>query len=91
MVGDLVSSGILLGGIVRTGRAKRPPFEADPLAVASELESMLAAGSQQFFMGHGGPLGADEVRRHAATLRELSAGAGLAAEASRVASGPRSG
>lgn len=73
MVGDLISSGILLGGIARIGKAKRPPFEADPLAVAAQLESMLDAGSRQFYMGHGGPLMADEVRRHAVTLRSLKA------------------
>lgn len=71
MVGDLISSGILLGGIARTGTAKRPPFEDDPHAVASQLETMLDGGSQRFFMGHGGPLRAAEVRRHVETLRRL--------------------
>lgn len=71
MVGDLVSSGILLGGIARTGRAKRPPFEDDPYAVARQLEVMLDAGSRRFYMGHGGPLGAGEVRRHVEALRGL--------------------
>ncbi len=71
MVGDLISSGILLGGIVRTGTAKRPPFEDDPRAVAAQLEGMLDAGSQRFFMGHGGPLRASEVRRHVEMLRRL--------------------
>lgn len=69
MVGDLISSGVLLGGIIRTGTAKRPPFEDDAQAVAAQLARMLDAGSQQFYMGHGGPLGADEVRRHVATLQ----------------------
>lgn len=69
MVGDLISSGILLGGIARTGKAKRPPFEDDPHAVADQLEGLLAAGSQRFFMGHGGPLQACEVRRHVDSLR----------------------
>jgi hydroxyacylglutathione hydrolase len=71
MVGDLISSGILLGGIARSGKAKRPPFEDNPHVVAAQLESMLEAGSQRFFMGHGGPLKAGEVRRHVASLREL--------------------
>jgi hydroxyacylglutathione hydrolase len=71
MVGDLISSGILLGGIAMTGKAKRPPFEDQPAAVASELEQMLDAGAREFYMGHGGPLTADEVRRHVAALREL--------------------
>jgi len=30
VVGDLISSGILLGGIIRTGTAKRPPYEDNP-------------------------------------------------------------
>lgn len=69
MVGDLISSGILLGGIARTGKAKRPPFEDSPHAVAEQLEKMLDAGSQRFFMGHGGPLHAGEVRHHIKSLR----------------------
>jgi glyoxylase-like metal-dependent hydrolase (beta-lactamase superfamily II) len=68
LVGDLISSGILLGGIVRTGRAKRPPFEDDPQVVSSELQRMVNAGMERFYMGHGGPLDASEVRRHAQTL-----------------------
>lgn len=35
MVGDLVASGILFGGIVRTKYAIRPPFEDDPHAVGT--------------------------------------------------------
>jgi len=73
MVGDLISSGILLGGIARIGKAKRPPFEDDPLAVANQLENLLDAGSQRFFMGHGGPLQAGEVRRHVESLRACTA------------------
>lgn len=72
MVGDLISSGILLGGIARTSKAKRPPFEDNPNAVAAQLEGMLDAGSQRFFMGHGGPLGAGEVRRHVEALRSCA-------------------
>ncbi|KQZ44761.1 MBL fold metallo-hydrolase [Duganella sp. Root1480D1] len=69
MVGDLISSGILLGGIAMTGLPKRPPFEDDPHAVAEQLENLLDAGSLRFFMGHGGPLQASEVRSHIASLR----------------------
>jgi hydroxyacylglutathione hydrolase len=72
LVGDLVASGILIGGIVRTGRAIRPPFEDDPQTVARELQRMLRAGAQRFYMGHGGPLGADEVMRHARRLSEIA-------------------
>jgi hydroxyacylglutathione hydrolase len=34
LVGDLIASGILIGGIASNGRAIRPPFEDDPHAVA---------------------------------------------------------
>lgn len=71
LVGDLISSGILLGGIARTGVAKRPPFEDDPVAVAEALHGMVAEGMGPFFMGHGGPLHAQEVGRHACRLARL--------------------
>lgn len=73
MVGDLLASGILLGGLVRTGRAKRPPFEDHPHMVAAALESMVSKGVRHFHMGHGGPLPASEVQRHARALRTLPA------------------
>lgn len=68
MVGELLASGILLGGLVRTGRAKRPPFEDHPQLVADALEAMVDSGMQRFYLGHGGPLPAAEVRRHARRL-----------------------
>jgi hydroxyacylglutathione hydrolase len=71
LVGDLVASGILIGGIAFTGRAIRPPFEDDPQAVARELNRMLDGGAKQFHMGHGGPLGAAEVARHARKLTAI--------------------
>jgi glyoxylase-like metal-dependent hydrolase (beta-lactamase superfamily II) len=71
MVGDLLASGILLGGIVRTGQAIRPPFEDDPHAVAHALQGMVDGGMQRFYMGHGGPLPVQEVARHAHLLRGL--------------------
>jgi hypothetical protein len=74
LVGDLVASGVLLGGIMRTGHAIRPPFEDDPQAVGNELMEMVEAGVQTFHMGHGGPLPAHEVRRHALSLRDQQPG-----------------
>ena len=76
MVGDLLASGVLLGGIVRTSHAIRPPFEDDPHMVADELVRMVDAGMQHFYMGHGGPLVAKEVHRHAEALRKLSSNNG---------------
>jgi glyoxylase-like metal-dependent hydrolase (beta-lactamase superfamily II) len=72
LVGDLVASGILIGGIVFTGRAIRPPFEDDPQTVARELERMVQGGAKRFYMGHGGPLEAGEVLRHARYLADLA-------------------
>lgn len=71
LVGDLIASGILLGGIARTGHAKRPPFEDDPGATARALLTLVDSGVQRYYMGHGGPLDADEVRRHAHALTDL--------------------
>ncbi|MDF2652433.1 MAG: fold metallo-hydrolase [Paenibacillus sp.] len=71
LVGDLVASGILLGGIVRTKHAIRPPFEDDPHTVARELIRLLDSGIEKFYMGHGGPLKAFEVQCHAQSLMML--------------------
>ncbi len=71
MVGDLLASGVMLGGLVRTGHAKRPPFEDDPHRVADQLEGLVNAGMQRFYLGHGGPLPASEVLRHTRFLRAL--------------------
>ncbi|SFS08084.1 Glyoxylase, beta-lactamase superfamily II [Granulicella pectinivorans] len=68
LVGDLVASGLLIGGVMRLNRAIRPPFEDNPEAVRSELLRLVDAGIDRFYMGHGGPLDAHEVRRHAKTL-----------------------
>lgn len=68
MVGDLLASGVLLGGLMRTQHARRPPFEDDPKTVAQQLEQLVAGGMQTFHLGHGGPLPAKEVLRHAGWL-----------------------
>ena len=71
IVGDLISSGILLGGIACKGRAKRPPFEENPIQVSEVLKSLVARGGNLFYMGHGGPLPSKEVLRHAERLATL--------------------
>jgi hydroxyacylglutathione hydrolase len=68
LVGDLLASGILIGGIALNGHARRPPFEDDPQAVAVQLRRLLAEGSKNFYVGHGGRLEAEEVKRHADRL-----------------------
>jgi len=71
MVGDLVASGILIGGILRLNHAIRPPFEEDALAVSKELLRLVEGGVERFYLGHGGPLDTSEVRRHAESLSSL--------------------
>jgi glyoxylase-like metal-dependent hydrolase (beta-lactamase superfamily II) len=71
LVGDLVASGILIGGIALTGRAIRPPFEDNPHIVARELNRLIDQGAKCFYMGHGGPLEAAEVMRHATFLSQI--------------------
>jgi hydroxyacylglutathione hydrolase len=71
MVGDLIASGILIGGLLFRGRAIRPPFEDDPATVARALFRMVEGGGKRFHMGHGGPLEVAEVMRHARTLAKL--------------------
>lgn len=73
LVGDLIASGILLGGIVRTKHAKRPPFEDDPHAVGHALQRLVDSGVERFYMGHGGPLDSAEVERHARALAAMPA------------------
>lgn len=72
LVGDLVASGILLGGVAFKNSPMRPPFEESPLEVAEQLERLLLDGNEKFFLGHGGPLGAAEVSRHVTKLRKLN-------------------
>jgi len=68
LVGDLLASGLLLGGIARTDRAIQPPFEDDAKKVAHALDQLVSAGNRRFFVGHGGPIEVDEVSRHARRL-----------------------
>jgi glyoxylase-like metal-dependent hydrolase (beta-lactamase superfamily II) len=76
VVGDLISSGILLGGIIRTSKAKRPPFEDSPLKVSKELQSISDKGVKIFFLGHGGPLLQKEVLLHIEKLNNVANKAG---------------
>ena len=71
LVGDLIASGVLLGGLFRTGHAIRPVFEDDPHTVGLALQRLLDSGMERFYVGHGGPLPADEVRRHVRALMEM--------------------
>jgi hydroxyacylglutathione hydrolase len=72
LVGDLIASGILIGGIAFTERAMRPPFEDDPNRVSHELEALVQRGAKRFYMGHGGPLDATAVMRHSRRLGNIA-------------------
>jgi hydroxyacylglutathione hydrolase len=69
LAGDLLSSGILLGGIAFKGLPKQPPFEEDSSLVARSLELLLEQNCTKFYLGHGGPLSADKIRKHIAFLK----------------------
>ena len=68
LVGDLVSSGILLGGIALTHHPKKPPFEDNPSQVGAALHQLVCSGHDTFFMGHGGPLDRRSIAQHADKL-----------------------
>lgn len=68
LVGDLLASGILLGGFMLTDRPKRPPFEDNPSEVAKQLLYLVEKGAREFYIGHGGPLSAKAVQEHAESL-----------------------
>jgi glyoxylase-like metal-dependent hydrolase (beta-lactamase superfamily II) len=89
LVSDLLASGIFIGGILRLGHAIRPPFEDDPSTVATALERLVDTGMKKFYLGHGGPLDAREVMRHARALRNAPRGAPqLQRNADRVIASP---
>ncbi|WP_120633833.1 MBL fold metallo-hydrolase [Ruegeria sp. EL01] len=71
IAGDLLASGILLGGIAFRNRPKQPPFEEDTHEVARSLEGLLKSNCHHFFLGHGGPLFAPIVKKHVQKLRSL--------------------
>lgn len=72
LVGDMLASGVLLGGLFMTGRPKRPPFEERPDIVAREIERLASEGATDFYLGHGGPLPAQKALQHAQRLRSLT-------------------
>lgn len=74
VVGDLISSGVLLGGIIRKNKAKRPPFEDNPLIVSQQLKAITDKGVEEFHMGHGGPLPKKEVLNHIRKLKNKAGG-----------------
>lgn len=69
LVGDLIAAGVLIGGVAFNSFPTRPPFEDDPLVVASQLERIIESGGERFYMGHGGPLAKDKVCLHARKLK----------------------
>lgn len=64
LAGDLLSSGILLGGIAWRSRTQQPPFEENSAQVVQSLRTLLERGGRRFYLGHGGPVMAEQVQRH---------------------------
>ena len=73
IAGDLAASGILLGGIWLKDKPKQPPFEESASLAADSLRMLLAQGCTHFYLGHGGPLEADAIRKHIVRLETLGA------------------
>ncbi len=73
LAGDLASGGVFIGGIVLRGRATKPPYEDDPIVVRQSLELLLSKNVNRFYVGHGGPLTADSVRKYIAREPRLRA------------------
>lgn len=71
IAGDLIASGVLLGGLIMNHKAQRPPFEDDPHLTGKALQGLLDDGMERFYMGHGGPLEAPEVQRHVTRLMKM--------------------
>ena len=74
LAGDLAIGGILfLGGIVRLGHARKPPFEDNPITVRQSLLQLLDRGASRFYVGHGGPLTKEAVRKYIAHEPRMAA------------------
>ena len=72
LAGDLGAGGILVGGIIRLGHARKPPFEDEPMAVRQSLLQLMERGATRFYVGHGGPLTAAAVREYIAREPRLT-------------------
>lgn len=67
LAGDLAIGGVtFLGGLMMKTRVRKPPYEDDPIVVRRSLIDLLDRGAKRFFVGHGGPLTADGIRRYVA-------------------------
>lgn len=63
MAGDLLAGGIGIGGLLRHRVPTQPPFQDDLQQVRKSLEVLLQLNPKNFFVGHGGPLPAEAVRK----------------------------
>ncbi len=62
IVGDLLMGGYL-GGMILPGRPNYPYFADDLEQLRASVAKLLEMGVNRFFVGHGGPLPAERVRR----------------------------
>lgn len=58
---DMMSSGILLGGIIFRSRIKHPPFHDDFGQLKNSFEKVLTEKTETFYLGHGGPVKRKQV------------------------------
>lgn len=71
IVWDLISSWILLWGIILKNTPIRPPFEDDPVEVSNSLENLINEWYTNFYMWHWWPLTNKEVELHIKNLRKI--------------------
>ncbi len=84
LAGDLAIGGIsFLGGIMRKGHVRKPPYEDNPIAVRTSLVQLLDQGANRFYVGHGGPLTATAVREYIAREPRLAASGKASTSATR--------
>lgn len=63
---DLVVGGVFIGGLLHHHHARKPPYEDDPIVARRSLSGLLDQGASTFYVGHGGPLTKEAVRRYIA-------------------------
>lgn len=61
---DMLSSGILLGGIAFHSRVKHPPFHDDLHALRHSFDKVLKENVDRYYLGHGGPVNRTQVQEY---------------------------
>lgn len=61
---DMMASGILLGGVMFRSRIKHPPFHDNLKELKVSFGKVLAAKGERYYLGHGGPVGRQQVTNY---------------------------